>query len=337
MSFDNALAFLKSRKIPTEWLEPVKRGFKCYYCGNGSSDKGTGATLSSDGTRLLCGKCGKAFSYIDIAAFHYNLDISTFSDTVKKICEYEGISLNNHSIQTDETSTLLNHNSQNTKSISIELQNLIVDDVENAKKNLAKLPENEKRGLNDQTLKLFHIGVNFSWTPPSSRLSNEHKKAYSSPRVIIPHLTNPSLPAFHLTYYASLFLSERERLSNASKSPVKGLYGGGRTPFGLNTLKTIQALFSSLKANLTHSQFGKLPTVNFLVLLPAALLIMGLSMLLILSFLILSPLSFSPPIMTTLEKNLRTSFVLTLALSDFQPFLFTLIISILQKLMPTKS
>lgn len=242
MSFDNALAFLKSRKIPTEWLEPVKRGFKCYYCGNGSGDKGTGATLSSDGTRLLCGKCGKAFSYIDIAAFHYNLDISTFSDTVKKICEYEGISLNNHSIQTDETSTLLNHNSQNTKSISIELQNLIVDDVENAKKNLAKLPENEKRGLNDQTLKIFHIGVNFSWTPPSSRLSNEHKKAYSSPRVIIPHLTNPSLPAFHLTYYASLFLSERERLSNASKSPVKGLYGGGRTPFGLNTLKTDSSL-----------------------------------------------------------------------------------------------
>lgn len=237
MSFDYALAVLKSRKIPTQWLEPVKRGFKCINCGNGSGNKGTGAQISKDGTRLLCGKCGKGFSFIDIAAFHYNLDISNFSDTVKKICEYEGISLNNHSIQIDETSAHLNHNPQNTKTISIELQNLIVDDVENAKKNVTKLPDFEKRGLNDETLKLFHIGLDFSWTPPNSRLSNEIKKAFPSPRVIIPHLTNPSLPNFNLTYYASLFLAERERLLNASKSPVKGLYGGGRTPFGLHTLK----------------------------------------------------------------------------------------------------
>lgn len=237
MTFDYALAVLKSRKIPTEWRVKVKHGFKCYYCGNGSGDKGTGTSLSSDHTRLLCDKYGKGFSFIDIAAFHYNLDISNFSDTVKKICEYEGISLNNHSIRTDKTYAHHNHNAQNTKPISIELQNLIVDDVSISKNNLVKLPEFEKRGLNDETLNTFHIGVDFQWIPPSSRLSNEYKKAYPSPRVIIPHLPNSALSNFQVTYYASLFLSERERLLNASKTPTKGLYGGGRTPFDLNTLK----------------------------------------------------------------------------------------------------
>lgn len=238
MTFDTALANLKNRKIPTEWLVKVKHGFKCYYCGNGSGDKGTGASLSSDCTRLLCGKCGKGFSFIDIAAFHYHLDISNFADTVRKICEFEGISLNYHSTLSDKTSTTQNHNSQITKSTNLELQNLIIDDVENTKKNVTKLPENEKRGLTDETLKTFQIGVDFNWIPPSSRLpSGEYKKSYPSPRVIIPHLPNSALPNFQLTYYASLFLNERERLLKASKTPVKGLYGGERTPFGLNTLK----------------------------------------------------------------------------------------------------
>ena len=233
MSFDQILAVFKSRQIPIAWLIPVKHGFKCIGCGNGSGSDGTGATLSQDGTRLLCGKCGKAFSYIDIAAFHYGFDISNFADAVKKICEYENISLELSLNSKSDTST-----AHKEKPVNSELQNLIAADIENARANIEHLPENEKRGLNDTTLDFFQIGVVFNWTHPSSRLSNvEKKKNYTSNRVIIPHLPNASLPNFQLTYYAGLFLSERERLLNASKTPVKGLYGGSRTPFGLNTLK----------------------------------------------------------------------------------------------------
>ena len=228
-----AINELKSRQIPIAWLIPVKHGFKCIGCGNGSGSDGTGATLSQDGTRLLCGKCGKAFSYIDVAAFHYNLDISNFADTVKKISEIEGISIQFFSKPNADTSI-----SHKEKSVNIELQNLIDTDVSDAHMNLDKLPEKEKRGLNDTTLEFFQIGVVFNWTSPSSRLSNdERKKNYPSPRVIVPHLPNASLPNFQLTYYAGLFLSERERLINISKISAKGLYGGSRTPFGLNTLK----------------------------------------------------------------------------------------------------
>ena len=94
MTFSQAVDNFKNRSIPTNWLQPVKRGFKCIGCGNGSGNDGTGASLSNDGTRLLCGKCGKAFSYIDVAAFHYGFDISNFSDAVKKLCEIENIQLN---------------------------------------------------------------------------------------------------------------------------------------------------------------------------------------------------------------------------------------------------
>ncbi len=231
MTFSQTVNFLKSRTIPIAWLEPVKHGFKCIGCGNGSGNDGTGASLSNDGTRLLCGKCGKAFSFIDVAAFHYGFDISNFSDTVKKLCEYDGISLE----LSDNTSSI---SSNKNKSDNTKLQNLIANDVSNAVANFHKLPTNEKRGLSDDTLATFQIGVDFSWSTPSSRLSyDENKKNFPSPRVIIPHLPNHKIPNSHLTYYASLFLSERERLLNASKTPIKGLYGGSRSPFGLNTLK----------------------------------------------------------------------------------------------------
>lgn len=116
MTFSQAVEFFKNRTIPTAWLEPVKRGFKCIGCGNGSGTDGTGASLSSDHTRLLCGKCGKAFSYIDVAASHYGFDISNFADAFKKIAEIENIKINNffneNPVSTDETEI-----SQDKKSI----------------------------------------------------------------------------------------------------------------------------------------------------------------------------------------------------------------------------
>ena len=97
MTLDQAITDLKLRQIPDQWLEKVKHGFKCIGCGNGSGTDGTGAVLSADGTRLLCGKCAKGFSYIDVAAYHYGIDLTDFVDGVKKLCEMEGISLDNHS------------------------------------------------------------------------------------------------------------------------------------------------------------------------------------------------------------------------------------------------
>ena len=119
MNFSLAIEFFKNRTIPITWLEPVKRGFKCVGCGNGSGSDGTGAILSQDGTRLLCGKCGKAFSFIDIAAFHYNLDISNFADTVKKICEIENIQIN-HSLNQNSATTDKIEIPQDKKSVDAE-------------------------------------------------------------------------------------------------------------------------------------------------------------------------------------------------------------------------
>ena len=107
MKIEETIKELKSRQIQLEWLKKVKCGYRCIGYGNGSGTYGTGANLNNDGTRLLCGKCGKAFSYIDVAAYHYGFDISNFADAVKKICEIENIQINNffneNSATTDKT------------------------------------------------------------------------------------------------------------------------------------------------------------------------------------------------------------------------------------------
>lgn len=229
--FNSVVENLKSRQIPTEMLTPAKGNtFVCIdeNCKNGSGDDGTGAILSDDGTRLLCGKCGKGFSYIDVAAAYYNIDLSNFVEGVKGLCRIEGIQLDSKPVAQDYKST------KKEKSLSPELQALILADIEKSKERADKIPEREKRGLSDETLAEFKIGVDFQWTPPQNRLDNE--KSYLSPRVIIPHLTNSALPDIKLTYCAALFLVERERLETNGNKVLKYLYGGSRTIFGLNTL-----------------------------------------------------------------------------------------------------
>ena len=95
MEIKQAIEELKSRQIPPEWLEKVKHGYKCIGCGNGSGRDGTGAVLSDDGTHLLCGKCGKGFSYIDVAAKYYGIDLGNFVEGIKEICKIEGLTLDN--------------------------------------------------------------------------------------------------------------------------------------------------------------------------------------------------------------------------------------------------
>jgi len=99
MNFEKIVSELKNRQIPLHMLTPTKNGYIC-ICGNGSGTSGTGATLSKDGTRLLCGKqCGHSkgvYSYIDIAAHYYNIDLTNFIEGVKQICKVEGIEIDNY-------------------------------------------------------------------------------------------------------------------------------------------------------------------------------------------------------------------------------------------------
>ncbi len=96
---------IKSRPILTRYLTPAnKRGYVCIGCGNGSGDDGTGADVNDDETRLLCGKCQKGFSNIDVIANH--LGISTtgkdFFNVVKFGCQEFGLPF----VDSDETATI---------------------------------------------------------------------------------------------------------------------------------------------------------------------------------------------------------------------------------------
>lgn len=235
MNFANTVEYLKTLPIPQNFLTKAKGNtFVCVGCGNGEGVDRTGAKLSDDETRLLCGKCSKGFSYIDVAAAYYNIDLSNFVEGVKQLCKVAGIEIDEMHVA-QEVKTV-----KKEKSLPTELRQLIAEDIENGKANLVKLPTAEKRGLTDETLADFQIGVIFDWKPPQNRLDNE--KSYPSPRVIIPHLINPALPNIPLTYCAALFLGERERIEKQGNKSAKYLYGGSRTPFGLNTLKAAEEL-----------------------------------------------------------------------------------------------
>lgn len=100
---------IKRRPILTEYLTPAKKsGFICPNedCKNGSGEDGTGTILSKDATRLLCGKCGKGFSNIDVIAYHLGLKISgkDFVEIVKHGCQILAIDFNSLSYSpNDET------------------------------------------------------------------------------------------------------------------------------------------------------------------------------------------------------------------------------------------
>ena len=52
---------IKRSPLMVEYLKKARRGYVCPICGNGSGEDGTGAKISKDGTRLLCGKCQRGF------------------------------------------------------------------------------------------------------------------------------------------------------------------------------------------------------------------------------------------------------------------------------------
>ncbi len=158
MTLDHVIIELKRRQIPEQWLEKVKHGYKCIGCENGSGNDGTGAVLSEDGTRLLCGKCAKGFSYIDIAAFHYDIDLTNFVDAVKKICEIEGISLDNHF--NEKNNTFAAETDDKTKNNLLE-NNIIDNIIETSRRNLKNFIDKQGgkwRGLTLDTLQRLNWG-----------------------------------------------------------------------------------------------------------------------------------------------------------------------------------
>lgn len=189
----------------------------CPKCGNGSGSSKTGIIPKIEGGKWLyhCFKCNNfEGDLISVIA-----DANNLSTRGEKFFEVLAIG-----------ASILGLNVSDAPNLA----KLILSDIEDSKARSDKIPERENRGLSDETIQAFKIGVDFAWTPPKNRLKGE--KLYRSPRIIIPHLTNPALPDIPLTYCAALFQSERERLKRLGKDGAKYLYGGIRTPFGLNTL-----------------------------------------------------------------------------------------------------
>ena len=174
MTLDQAITDLKLRQIPDQWLEKVKHGFKCIGCGNGSGTDGTGAVLSADGTRLLCGKCAKGFSYIDVAAYHYGIDLTDFVDGVKKLCEIEGISLDNHSAE---------KNKLVSAKIDDKMKNIIDNIIETSRRNLKNFVENQGGNWRGLSLELLQR-LNWGFNPEFAHPKNPNKKF---PAIIIPN------------------------------------------------------------------------------------------------------------------------------------------------------
>lgn len=228
----NDLLYQIKNLPPERFLKPAnKSGYVCTICRNGSGDKGTGIIpkMEADGYKYYCHNEGKFLDNIDLLAGRYNLDRNNnaqFSEILKRAAAEFGLTEGNF---------------QMTKTANNDLQKLISDDVQKSYDRAGQIPQEEKRGLTDETLDKFQIGVDFDWTPPQNRLAGE--KSYPSPRIIIPHLTNLALPEIPLTYCAALLQSERVKLDSQGKSYAKYLYGGGRTPFGLNTLKAAEIVF----------------------------------------------------------------------------------------------
>ena len=129
---------IKRRPLLTQYLTPAaKRGYIC-ICGNGSGEHGTGANVSKDGNRLLCGKCQSGYSNIDIIA----------NQVVKFGCQEFGLPF------IDETPTTPTENKKFEKVTKVEKVEPF-DRLEEAQKNLADFIKNQGgkwRGLSLETL-----------------------------------------------------------------------------------------------------------------------------------------------------------------------------------------
>lgn len=227
-----------------------KPTYICPFCGNGEGKSGDGLAVNPKDWGFVgytCfGKCGgKTYNNLQLLSHYYGINDGG-KDSIKllkRACDDFGIyfpvednqqyktKTNKHTATPAKTDEKLAQEQEQKEQSDLALQNLIVSDIEKARANFGKFPLAEKRGLTDETLNQFQVGVDFNWTPPKTRLE-ENQKLFPSPRVIIPHLPNSALPEFEISYCAAMFLSERK----IKGDDFKYLYGGNRIPFGLNLL-----------------------------------------------------------------------------------------------------
>ena len=233
-------------------LAKDRKSYCCPACPNGTGNskgkKGNGITPKMHGGiyKWKCFSCDKKFNNIGILASHYGLDTrADFVEICRRACNDFGIYLPNNDFAPNParkvTPAAPSMKEQPKKAMTQELQEVINADIKTARANWDKLSPENKFGITDATAEFWQLGAIFNWTTPKARLSDDNPeknkdKQYPSPRVIFPHLTNPALPDIPLTYCAGLLMTERRRLDALGKNYSKYLYGGIRTPYGLQTL-----------------------------------------------------------------------------------------------------
>ena len=160
-------------------------GYCCVYCNSGRGKNKTGAlhfTFKDNIWQHHCPACGKGGDNLHLFQAIFN---SQFHDACLEACEKLNINCEDYSTSPEQISS---QNAQTQKvyssaDASKELE-IIRADIENAQKNLDKLPENQRRGLSLETLRFFYCGFLPMWTSPKGRV--EGKKPSYSRRIIIP-------------------------------------------------------------------------------------------------------------------------------------------------------
>ena len=189
MNFEKIISELKSRQIPLHMLTKAAKGGYICICGNGSGDKGTGATLSKDGTRLLCGKqCGHSkgvYSYIDIAAHYYNIDLTNFVEGFNQLCQVEGIEIDNYS----DKNKIFPHANEKTFARVKEIDADTLKQKQAAENFLQQSQGNLKEFLDSRGGKYRAIGydvlnfLNWQYCPNYKHTNNN----FTFPAVLIPN------------------------------------------------------------------------------------------------------------------------------------------------------
>ena len=189
MNFEKIISELKIRPIPLHMLTKAAKGGYICICGNGSGEKGTGANLSSDGTRLLCGKqCGHSkgvYSYIDIAAHYYNIDLTNFVEGVKQLCQVEGIDLDNF----NDKNKIFPHSDEKTLSQVKEIESDTLKQKQAAEKFLKQSHGKLKNFLDSKGGKYRAISydvlnfLNWEYCPNYKHINNN----FTFPAMLIPN------------------------------------------------------------------------------------------------------------------------------------------------------
>ena len=148
------------------------KSYVCPQCSNGTGKSGDGMvpSKSNEGAWLYhCFSCGAGFNNLKLLAAHYDLDATNdFVDVCKHACAEFGI--------------YLPHKEAKPKKLTKDA--LISKDIV-APDNLENLPEEHRRGLTLDTLKLHHCRYDAKWTTVEARLAGV-PNATPTPRLIIP-------------------------------------------------------------------------------------------------------------------------------------------------------